>query len=120
MAFAAIILILVYVGNVLFSIYFGKSFLPLDVKTLGIIVGVSAAILPIMAFFLARKTKSRFLGLLILITGILMMGGSLATTTSSDQSISDLESFGKHIAAFLPVMVLGMFIVILGISKLND
>lgn len=120
MALVALILILAYVVDVLVSIYFGKSFLPLDVKIRGIVVGVPTAVLPIMAFFLSRKTKSRFLGLLTLITGILMMGGSLATTMSGDQSISDLESFGKSIALFLPVLVLGMFVVILGISKLND
>ena len=120
MAVAALILILVYGGDILLSIYFGKSFLPLNAKTRGIIIGTPAVVLPIMSFFLAGKAKSRLLGLLILITGILMMGGSLAATIFGNQSISDLESFGKNIASFLSIVVLGMFIVILGISKLND
>lgn len=120
MAIAALILILVYGGDIMSSIYFEKSFLPLDAKTRGMIIVMPAAALLIMAFFLARKTKSRLLGLSILITGILMMGGLLAATMFSDQSVSDLESFGKDITSFLSVVVLGMFIVILGLSKLSD
>lgn len=120
MTVAALVLILMYEGDILFSIYFEKILLPLDTETRGIVMGIPAAILPIMAFFLSRKTKSNFIGLLTLFTGILMMSGSLAAATFIDQNISDLESFGKNIASLLPVVGLGMFIVILGISKLSD
>ncbi|MFY9299623.1 MAG: hypothetical protein WAO91_00330 [Candidatus Nitrosotenuis sp.] len=102
------------------TIYFKEGFLPLGTRLRGILIGVPAAILPITAFFLTRKIKSRFVGLLNFAIGTLMMGGALASATLVDQSTSDLESFTQNIAAFLPVVGLGMFIVILGISKLND
>ncbi len=117
---AALILILLYGGDIIFSVYFGKTLLPLDIKARGIFIGTPAAVLPIVAFFLSRKLKSRLVGLLILMTGILMMSGALAAAQLIDQTISNLESFAKNIASFLPVVGLGMFIVILGISKLND
>lgn len=120
MAITALILILLYGGDIIFSVYFDKTFLPLDTTARGIFIGTPAAVLPIIAFFLSRKTKSRLIGLSIFITGILMMSGALAAAQLIDQTISNLESFTQNIASFLPVVGLGMFIVILGISKLND
>lgn len=120
MAIAALVLVLVYGGDIIFSIYSEKTFLPMDSKARGIFIGTPAAVLPIIAFFLLRKIKSRLVGLLNFVTGILMMSGALAAATLVDQSISDLESFAQNIVSFLPVVGLGMFIVILGISKLND
>lgn len=119
-ALVALILILVYGFDILFTIYFEKTFLPFDTQIRGIIIGIPAAVLPILAFFLSRKIKSNLIGVLVLSTGIIMMSGSLAAATFIDQGVSDLESFGKNIASLLPVVGLGMFIIILGISKLND
>lgn len=119
-ALVALILILVYGFDILFTIYFEKTFLPFDAQIRGIIIGIPAAVLPILAFFLSRKIKSNLIGVLVFSTGIIMMSGSLAAATFIDQSVSDLESFGKNIASLLPVVGLGMFIIILGISKLND
>lgn len=120
MAIAALILVLVYGGDIIFSVYSEKTLLPMDSKARGIFIGTPAAVLPITAFFLIRKIKSRLIGLLNFVTGILMMSGALAAAILIDQSISNLESFAQNIAVFLPVVGLGMFIVILGISKLND
>lgn len=119
-ALVALILILVYGFDILFTIYFEKTFLPFDAQIRGIAIGIPAAVLPILAFFLSRKIKSNLIGVLVFSTGIIMMSGSLAAATFIDQSVSDLESFGKNIASLLPVVGLGMFIIILGISKLND
>lgn len=119
-ALVALILILVYGFDILFTIYFEKTFLPFDAQIRGIIIGIPAAVLPILAFFLSRKIKSNLIGVLVFSTGIIMMSGSLAAATFIDQGVSDLESFGKNIASLLPVVGLGMFIIILGISKLND
>lgn len=119
-ALVALILILVYGFDILFTIYFEKTFLPFDTQIRGIIIGIPAAVLPILAFFLSRKIKSNLIGVLVFSTGIIMMSGSLAAATFIDQGVSDLESFGKNIASLLPVVGLGMFIIILGISKLND
>lgn len=119
-ALVALILILVYGFDILFTIYFEKTFLPFDAQIRGIIIGIPAAVLPILAFFLSRKIKSNLIGVLVFSTGIIMMSGSLAAATFIDQGVSDLESFGKNIVSLLPVVGLGMFIIILGISKLND
>lgn len=119
LSIVALILILVYGADILLPRYLGEELLHLDMKSRGLLIGTPAAILPIISFFLTRKEKSKTLGLLILSSGILIMSGSLAAATSVNQSISDLESFTQNILLFVPAVGLGMYIAILGVSKLN-
>jgi len=55
-----------------------EGFLPLDDMQRGMGLGGPAIILPIMAFFIALKEKSKGLGGLIIISGILILIGGLA------------------------------------------
>lgn len=120
MAIAALVLIFVYVADIMYSIYFEKTFLPIDPKVKGILISTPAAVLQIITFFSSRKMKSRLVGVFIFATGIMMMSGVLVTATLVDQNVSDLTSFLQKMVSFLPIVGLGMFIVILGLSKLSD
>ena len=119
MAVAGLTLIIVYGIDVMFSIYFQKSFLPLG-ETRETVIGMPAAALSITAFFLSRKTRSRFVGLFLSITGILMMGIPFVAAQFVAQDVSDFGSFGKNITSFIPVVGLGMYIIVLGLGKLRD
>ena len=55
-----------------------EGFLPLDDMQRGMGLGGPAIILPIIAFFIALKEKSKGLGGLIIISGILILIGGLA------------------------------------------
>ena len=120
MAVAGLTLILVYGAVAMFSIYFQKPFLPLGTNARETVIGIPAAVLSITAFFLSRKAKSRLIGLLLFITGILMMSIPFATSQFIAQDVSDLESFTKNIASFIPVVGFGMYIIVLGLGKLRD
>jgi hypothetical protein len=55
-----------------------EGFLPLDDMQRGIGLGTPAIVLPIIAFFITLKEKSKGLGGLIIISGILILVGGLA------------------------------------------
>ena len=55
-----------------------EGFLPLNDMQRGIGLGTPAIILPIIAFFITLKEKSKKLGGLIIISGILILIGGLA------------------------------------------
>jgi len=55
-----------------------EGFLPLNDMQRGIGLGTPAIILPIIAFFITLKEKSKKLGGLIVISGILILMGGLA------------------------------------------
>ena len=56
----------------------GEGFLPLDDMQRGMGLGGPAIILPIIAFFIALRDKSKGLGGLIIISGILILVGGIA------------------------------------------
>ncbi len=63
-----------------------EGFLPLDDKTRGMGLGTPAIILPIIAFFITLKEKSKGLGGLIIISGILiLMGWALMVGTPAPE-----------------------------------
>ena len=53
------------------------GFLPLDHMQRGMGLGGPALILPIIAFFIARKEPSKGLGIMIIISGILIIIGGI-------------------------------------------
>ena len=55
-----------------------EGFLPLDDMQRGMGLGGPAIILPIIAFFIALREKSKPLGGLIIVSGILIIAGGLA------------------------------------------
>ena len=76
----SIVLLVLYGADVAVSM--GNSdkegFLPLDDMQRGMGLGGPAIILPIIAFFIALREKSKGLGGLIIVSGILILIGGLA------------------------------------------
>ncbi len=76
----AIGLLVLYAADVAVAMSLSDSdhgFLPLDHMQRGMGLGGPALILPIIAFFIARKEPSKGLGIMIVISGILIVIGGL-------------------------------------------
>jgi len=76
----AIALLVLYGADVAISMGSsdGEGFLPLDDMQRGMGLGGPAIILPIIAFFIALRDKSKGLGGLIIISGVLILVGGIA------------------------------------------
>ena len=92
-----------------------EGFLPLDDMQRGIGLGGPALILPIIAFFISLKDKSKGLGCMIIIAGILIIIGGLAVTMNPSSTSSDRDPIGSVVMLFAP----GILQIILGGIKIK-
>lgn len=91
--------------------------LPFDEKTRGFGLGVPALVLPIVGFFISRKEPSKLLGILLIISGVLTVGGIAASLAVVDPASFE-EQKRNALAEFVPIMAIGAFIIALGVIKL--
>ena len=97
----------------------GQGFLPLDQKARGIELGIPGAALPIIAYFISRKESSKGLGVMIIISGLLIVIGSAGFLAVSN-SIEKNETIERNVMAeFGPVIAVGAFITALGAIKIK-
>lgn len=97
----------------------GQGFLPLDQKARGIELGIPGAALPIIAYFISRKESSKGLGVMIIISGLLIVIGSAGFLAVSI-SIEKNETIERNVMAeFGPVIAVGAFITALGAIKIK-
>ena len=92
-----------------------EGFLPLDDMQRGIGLGGPALILPIIAFFISLKDKSKGLGGMIIIAGILIIIGGLAVTMNPSPTASDRDPTSSVIMLFAP----GILQLVLGGIKIK-
>ena len=118
----AIGLLVLYGADVASSVNFdgkvgeqGDGFLPLDDMQRGIGLGGPALILPIIAFFISLKDKSKGLGGMIIIAGILIIIGGLAVTMNPSPTASDRDPTSSIIMLFAP----GILQLVLGGIKIK-
>ena len=90
-----------------------EGFLPLDDMQRGMGLGGPALILPIIAFFISLKQPSKGLGMMIIISGILIIIGGLAVIGNSSGE-AEKESMTSPIMLFAP----GVIQIILGGIKI--
>jgi hypothetical protein len=96
----------------------GEGFLPIDHKVRGFGLGLPSIILPIVAFFISRKEASKTLGIMLLISAVLIMTGGITVLAITDPSES--EKAGRNvITEAAPLLVVGTFIIALGVLKLR-
>jgi len=115
----SITLLLIYGVDVAISGGTGQGFLPFDQKTRGIGLGIPSAALPIIGYFISRKESSKTLGILIIISGLLIVIGS-ATFLAIQGSLAQDNGMERNaMAEFGPVIIVGAFIISLGIIKIK-
>ncbi len=74
----SIALLVIYALDVAVNETVGEGFLGLDHMARGIGLGMPAIILPVIAFLISRKEKSSGLGIMLIISGILIIIGGIA------------------------------------------
>lgn len=114
----SIILLVIYGADVANVQANGTSFLPFDEKTRGLGLGIPSIVLPIAGFFISRKERSKTLGILIIIAGILIVGGGITVLSITD--FEQAQAIGRNpVAESGPLIGIGGFIVALGSIKLK-
>ncbi len=115
----SIALLLIYGADVVAGVGTEQGFLPFDHKIRGMILGITSSVLPIIGYFISKKEPSKILGIMIIISGLLIVIGS--ATFLAIQSIIEKENgVGRNaMAEFIPVIIVGAFITALGAIKIK-
>jgi len=112
----AIILLVIYGADVIVGGGgAGDGFLPFDAMTRGIGFGLPPIILSFIAFFISKKPPFRGLGIMLMITGILIIIGGVISISSSLESENNARMLGEGGA----LIAIGAIIVILGMIKIK-
>ena len=93
----------------------GDGFLPFDAMTRGIAFGFPPIILSIIAFFMAKKPPYRGLGIMLIITGVLVIIGGIISTTNAVETENSARMMGEGGS----LIVIGIIIAILGVIKIK-
>ena len=93
----------------------GEGFLPFDAMTRGIGFGTPPIIMSIAAFFISRKEPSKGLGVMIIITGILIIIGGAVSLASASES----ENISRAAGEGGGLIGIGAFITALGGIKIK-
>lgn len=114
----SIALLVIYGADVAAAQGDGQGFLPFDHKTRGIGLGGPSLALPIIAYFISKKEPSKVLGIMLAISGILIIIGGV--TVLALVNPAELEKSGRSvISESAPLLVIGAFIIALGILKIK-
>jgi len=93
----------------------GDGFLPFDAMTRGVAFGFPPIILSIIAFFMAKKPPFKGLGIMLIITGILIIVGGIMSTTSAVETENSARMMGEGGS----LIVIGIVIAVLGAIKIK-
>ncbi|MEM3065104.1 MAG: hypothetical protein QW177_07015 [Candidatus Nitrosotenuis sp.] len=115
----SIVLLLIYGADAIWSIGKPHGFLPLDVRTRGVVLGFPSVILPAIAYAITRGLPSRTLGVMIAIAGVLMFSGSAAFLTLQDPSQMTDSNQLRSAVSSLAVIIAGIIISVLGALKIR-
>ena len=115
----SIALLVVYGADVAVGGGTGEGFLGPDHMARGLGLGLPSVVLPIVAFFISRKEKSSILGIMLVISGVLILIGG-AVVLGMEPSPEALESGRSAAAEAGPLVGVGAFIVALGAIKLKN
>jgi len=95
-----------------------QGFLDMDHKTRGLGLGGPAMVLPLIAYFISRNDSSKWLGGMILITGILIIIGAVTVIGMADLSEAD-ETSRNPFMETAPLLIVGGIQMGLGILKIK-
>jgi purine-cytosine permease-like protein len=93
----------------------GDGFLPFDAMTRGVAFGFPPITLSIIAFFIAKKPPYKGLGIMLVITGILIIIGGIMSATSAVETENSARMMGEGGS----LIVIGIIIAALGAIKIK-
>ena len=111
----SIILLVIYGSDVIVGGGAGNGFLPLDAMTRGIAFGFPPIILSIIAFFISKKPPYKGLGVMLIVTGILIIIGGIMSTTSAAETENSTRMMGEGGS----LIIIGGIIAALGAIKIK-
>ena len=114
----SIALLGIYALDVAVNEIAGEGFLGSDAMARGIGLGMPALILPIISFFISRKEKSSKLGIMLIVSGMLIIVGGIALFVL-EPSTEALESGRSIMERAAPLFAGGILGVVLGAIKLK-
>jgi len=112
----SILLLVIYGADAAIGGGTGQGFLPFDHKIRGVALGIPSVVLPIIAYFISKGVSSKPLGVLIIISGLLTVVGSVAFL-ATQTSVTEPDK--NRMAEFGPVIAVGIFIIALGVIKIK-
>ncbi|MDH3610464.1 MAG: hypothetical protein OEM79_01735 [Nitrosopumilus sp.] len=93
----------------------GEGFLPFDAMTRGIGFGLPPIILSFIAFFMSKNPPFKGLGIMLMITGILIIiGGAISISASSES-----ENASRMLGEGGSLIAIGTIIIVLGALKIK-
>ena len=93
----------------------GDGFLPFDAMTRGIGFGFPPIILSIIAFFISKKPQYKGLGIMLIVTGILIIIGGVMSATSAVETENPARMMGEGGS----LIIIGGIIAALGAIKIK-
>ncbi|MDH3678183.1 MAG: hypothetical protein OEQ12_07780 [Nitrosopumilus sp.] len=93
----------------------GDGFLPFDAMTRGIAFGFPPIILSFIAFFMSKTPPFKGLGIMLIITGVLIIIGGAISISSSGES----ENTARMVGEGGSLIAIGAVIIGLGIIKIK-
>ncbi|MCA9827729.1 MAG: hypothetical protein KC444_04970 [Nitrosopumilus sp.] len=93
----------------------GNGFLPFDAMTRGIGFGMPPIILSFVAFFMSKKPPFKGLGIMLIITGALIIIGGVMSVTS----IAESENTARMVGEGGALIAIGAVISVLGGIKIK-
>jgi len=106
----SIILLMIYGIDVMIAGGSGDGLLPFDAMTRGIGLGMPPIILSFIAFFMSKKPPFKGLGVLLIVTGVLIIIGGAMFFISAEESQNTARMVGEGgglIAIGIIIMALG-------------
>ncbi len=111
----SIILLMIYGIDVMVAGGAGDGLLPFDAMTRGIGLGMPPIILSFIAFFISKKPPFKGLGILLIVTGILIIIGGAMFFISAQES----ENTARMVGEGGGLIVIGIIITALGGIKIK-
>jgi hypothetical protein len=93
----------------------GEGFLPFDAMTRGIGFGFPPIILSFIAFFISKKPPFKGLGMMLIVTGVLIIIGGAISISSSGESENTARMAGEGGS----LVAIGAIIIGLGVIKIK-
>jgi hypothetical protein len=93
----------------------GDGFLPFDAMTRGIGFGFPPIILSFLAFFISKKPPFKGLGIMLMITGVLIILGGIISISASGDSENTARMAGEGGS----LIAIGAIIIGLGVLKIK-
>ena len=112
----SIILLVIYGADVIVGGgVAGNGFLSFDAMTRGMAFGFPPIILSVIAFFISKKPPYKGLGIMLIVTGILIIiGGGMSVS-----SASGTENSVRMIGEGGSLILVGVIIAVLGVIKIK-